>query len=202
MALEQLSKLRQEFFNSSYNQKALLMTADIYFNEKKYLQALKSYQKYQKLYPESKTDYILYQTALAYNNQLPKRAEQDLSFADLALTTLKPLIAKPSPFQEKALKLEKELLNKKAEKDLKRVLFHKNQKQYSTGFKRVKDLLKNYPESSSESKALLTAFQLAEKLNEDSKVFKQKLLEKHPQSLEARLLTNPSFFQSLKNKIL
>ena len=45
-ALEKLGELRKQFFYSRYNQKAILLTADIYFAQDKYSQAAQSYEKH------------------------------------------------------------------------------------------------------------------------------------------------------------
>ena len=201
LALENLSKIRKDFFDSPYNQKALLMTADVYFDDNKLEQAIQSYKKYQKFYPESKKDYVLYHIAVAYKKQLPRWAENDLSLADSALSILQPLLSSSGPFQEKALKLQEELLNKKAKKELQVILFYKNQKKYSASFQRVKEWIQNYPKSFYQPKALLIAFQLASQLHENPSPFKQKLLEDYPQSKEAGQLKKTSLFQNFKNRI-
>ena len=201
-ALENLIKIRKSFFDSSYNQKALLMTADIYFDQKKYPQALAGYKKYQKIYGSADQPYILYQMTLCYKNQLPSRAEYDLSIADFALVKVEQLLRLNSTYQKKALKIKQELIDKKAEKELKTILFFTKLGWQKAGFKRAKELLAFYPKSSLKPKILLTAIQLAEKLKEDSTPFKKELLEKHPQSASAQNLGKKSFLQQIKDKIL
>lgn len=201
-ALENLQKLRKEFFSSSYNEKALLMTADIYFDQKKYPLAQSSYEKYQKLYPKKNKEYVLYHLALSYKNQLPSRSDHDLSSAELALSTLEELLALNSSYHKSALKVKKEVLDKKTEKELKTILFFKSQGWLKPAFKRVKKLLKTYPDSSFTPKALLTASQLAEKLGEDPKPFKKQLLNKYPKSASAKQLKSPTLFYILKERLL
>ena len=91
-ALEQLRELRKYFFYSSYNQKAVLLTADIYFVQGKYSQAVKSYEKHFQLYPEEKKDYVLYRIGLSYKKQLPYRSDYDLSLSDSALKAFDKLL--------------------------------------------------------------------------------------------------------------
>ena len=92
LALENLSQIRRNFFDSPYNQKALLLTGDIYFDNDKPKLALQSYKKYQRFYPDSQKEYVLYQMALCYKEQLPSWAENDLSPADSALSILQDLL--------------------------------------------------------------------------------------------------------------
>ena len=202
-ALENLTKIRQRFFSSSYNQKALLMTADIYFDQKKYPQAVQTYQKYLSLYFQ-KRDYVLYQLGLSYKNQLPKRAEHDLSLAVPALKAFDQLLAlkKKSPYKQKTLTARQEILDKKAERELKTALFFKTQGWYQAGFKRTQYFIKHYPKSPFLPKALLTAFELAQKLNQNPEQFKERLLKEYPKSPSAQFLKNNSFFSLIKQKIL
>ena len=202
-ALESLTKIRQKFFFSPYNKKALLMTADIYFDQKKYQQAVQTYKKYQSRYSQKK-DYVLYQLGLSYKNQLPERSEHDLALALPALEAFDQLLAlkTQSPYKKKALKAKQEVLDKKAERELKVALFFKTQAWYQASFKRIKYFILFYPKSPLMPKALLTAVELAEKLNEDTEPFKRRLLEEYPQSSSAQNLEKKSFFSIIKQKVL
>ena len=53
-AQEKLKELRKHFFYSLYNQKAVLLMADIYFVQGKYPQAVESYEKHLEFYPTKK----------------------------------------------------------------------------------------------------------------------------------------------------
>ncbi|MCZ0931967.1 MAG: outer membrane protein assembly factor BamD [Oligoflexia bacterium] len=202
-ALENLTKIRQEFFYSPYNKRALLMTADIYFDQQKYQQSAQTYKKYQSLYSEKK-DYVLYQLGLSYKNQLPRRAEHDLKFADPALRAFDQLLAlrEKSPYKKKALKALREILDKKAERELKTALFFKSQAWHQAGFKRIQYFIKHYPQSPLLPRALLTAFELAQKLNQNPEKFKERLLKEYPQSPSAQSLGDNSFLSVIKQKIL
>ena len=203
-ALENLKKIRQKFFSSPYSQKALLMTADIYFDQEKYPQAAQTYKKYLQIYFK-KRDYVLYQLGLSYKNQLPKRSEHDLSLAKPALKAFDQLLALniKSSYKPKALNARQEVLDKKAERELKTILFFKTQGWYQAGFKRVRYFFKHYPKSPLMPRALLTAFELAQKLNKNPEQFKKRLLKEYPQSSSTRSLNNNNSFLSLiKKKIL
>ena len=201
-ALNHLFSIRKNFFESPYNQKALLMTADIHFDQKKYPQAVIGYKKYQKFYGSADQAYVLYQISLAYKNQLPKRADYDLSLANSALLTIEKLLSLNSPYQEKALKMKQEILNKKVEKELKAVLFFEKLGWHKAGLKRAKKLLSLYPNSPFKPKILLASFHLAEKTKEDSSSFKKELLEKYSESPSAKALQDKSVLSQMKRNFL
>ena len=201
-ALNSLFSIRKNFFESPYNQKALLMTADIYFDQKKYPQAIIGYKKYQKIYGSTDQAYVLYQISVSYINQLPKRAEYDLSLADSALSKIEELLSLNSTYQEKALKMKQDLINKKVEKKLKIILFFEKLGWYKAGLKRAKTLLSFYPNSPLKPQILLASVKLAEKAQEDPSSFKTELLEKYPESSSAKALQNRSFLTQIKEKIL
>ena len=189
-ALEQLKELRKQFFYSSYNQKALLLTADIYFAQDKYSQAVQSYEKHLDLYPKEQTGYVLYQIGLSYKNQLPYRSEHDLSLAEPALKAFNALLnlKSASPYKEKAKTERQQILDKKASKELKAALFFKGQGWNESSFNRIQYFVKNYSKSPLMPKALLTGFQLAVLLGKSSEEFKKDLINNYPNSLEVQAI--------------
>lgn len=205
-ALEYLKTLRKRFFFSSYNQKALLLTGDIHFAQKKYKLASQTYEKHLSLYPTEKKDYILYQIGLSYKKQLPSRADQDLSLSEPALKALNALLnLKESLYKKQALIEKQEILDKKARKELKAALFYKSQKWHQASFKRIEHFIKHYPESPLKPKALLTAFQLTKILDKPSAPFKEELIKKYPDSEEAKWLykkKKDSLFSKWKDNLL
>ena len=206
-ALNQLFSIRKGFFDSPYNQKALLMTADIQFEQEKYPQAITGYKKYQKLYGAADQAYVLYQMSLAYKNQLPKKADYDLSPANKALLKAGELLKLNSSYQEKALKIKQEVLNKKLEKEVKTILFFEKLGWNEAGLKRAERLLSLHPNNYLEPKILLASVRLAEKSQQDPSAFEKELLKKYPKSaytksLQKRVHQNKSFIKTIKEKIL
>jgi len=188
-ALEHLKNLREKFFYSSYNQKALLLTSDIYFAQKDFPKAIKFYEQHLNLYPNNQKDYVLYQIALAYSKQLPRRAEHDLILAEPALKALKTIVSlKKSTYKDKAQKLTQTILNKKAERELKTALFFKKQGWHQASLNRIHYFTKHYPNSPLMPQALLTGLKLTKTLKQNSKSFKNQLINKYPQSKEAKTL--------------
>lgn len=186
-ALENLTNLKRQFFYSSYNEKALLLTADIYFAENKFPEAAQTYEKYLNLYPNTKRDYVLYQIGLSYKKQLPRRAEHDLSQAESALRAFNGvlILKSNSPYKKKAQLEKQEVLNKKAEREFKAILFFKSQGWNQAGLTRVKNFIKNYPKSPLQPKALFIGFYLAKELHQDADTFKNALVKDYPNSKEA-----------------
>lgn len=206
-ALSHLFSIRKNFFDSPYSQKALLMTADIHFEQEKYPQAITGYKKYQKLYGAADQAYVLYQMSLAYKNQLPKKADYDLSPANEALLKVTELLKLKSSYQEKALKIKQEILNKKLEKEVKTVLFFEKLGWNEAGLKRAKRILLLHPKSYLKPKILLASVRLAEKSQQDPSAFEKELLEKYPESaytksLQKKAYQNKSFINAIKEKIL
>ena len=206
-ALENLRKLRQQFFYSLYNEKALLLTADIHFAQDRFPQAVKSYEKHLNFYPSNQKDYVLYQIGLSYKNQLPHRPEHDLSLAEPALKAFSTLLnlKSDSPYKLKA-KIEKQkILDTKASKELKIALFYKKQGWNQAGFNRIQYFIKNHPTSPLMPQALLTGFQLANLLNINSEEFKKNLIKNYSDSQEAKSIykeKDSSFLNKWKQKLL
>lgn len=198
-ALEYLSKIRKKNFYSPYRKKALLMTADIYFEQEKYQQAVQAYKK-RLLFSSENQAYVLYQLGLSYKKQLPKRAEHDLSLTAPALSTFEKVTALKgdSIYKKKALKAKQEILDKKAERELKTALFFKSQGWNEAGLKRIQYFIKHYPNNSLMPKALLAGFEMAQKLDQKPEKFKERLLKEHPQSPEVKSLTKKSFLNRKK----
>ena len=206
-ALEKLRELRKYFFYSSYNQKALLLTADIYFAQDKYPQAAESYEKHLNLYPKKQKDYVLYQIGLSYKNQLPHRSDHDLSQAQPALKAFNALLnlKGDSPYKAKTQIEKQNILDKKASKELKIAVFYKKQEWNQASFNRIQYFIKNYPNSPLMPKALLEGFQLAKLLNKNPEEFKEKLIKNYPDSQEIKAIheaVKGSTFSKWKQKLL
>jgi len=201
-ALNQLFFIRKSFFDSSYQEKALLMTADIHFEQKKYPLAITRYTKHQTLY--GKQAYVLYKISMAYKKQLPKRSDHDLSLTHKALSSLEELLSLNSSYQAEALNMKKEILNKKREKEFKSILFFEKLGWNKAGLKRAERLLSLNPSPKLKPQILLASIRMAEKSGQDSSLFQKELLEKHPEEAKSleRFLKKPAFFEQLKRKIL
>lgn len=206
-ALENLSSLRKQFFYSHYNQKALLLTADIYFSQKKYSSAVKSYERHRNLYPKIREDYVLYRIGLSYQKQLPQRADHDLSLAEPALKAFSAVLSlNPNSSYKKKAHLERQkILNKKASRELKTALFFKTQGWNKASLRRIQYFIKKYSQSSLMPKALFIGIQLSHQLNQNPLAFRKLLIENYPKSEEAQIILKnkkESIFSKWRQRLL
>ena len=185
-ALETLTQLRQQFPYSSYSTKARLLLGDIYFDQKKYSLAADVYKRFSLLHPKIKTTYILNQLGLCYLHQLPSTPDRDISKADPALKYFQKLLDFPeeNPYKAGAKKYKVDLLNLKAKKEFIISAFYIKRGWEEAAFNRLNHIISLYPESSVISKALLSAYTLAKKLNKDPEIYKNQLKKRFPHLLK------------------
>jgi outer membrane protein assembly factor BamD len=79
-AIECFEIFKSRFPDSDYALDAELKIADSYFQNKEWQLAAESYALYAKLHPSSpKADYAYYRAGLAYQKQLPKKVDRDMT---------------------------------------------------------------------------------------------------------------------------
>jgi outer membrane protein assembly factor BamD len=82
-AIECFEIFKSRFPESNYALDAELKIADSYFQNKEWQLAAESYALYAKLHPSSpKADYAYYRAGLAYQKQLPKKVDRDMTSLD------------------------------------------------------------------------------------------------------------------------
>ena len=205
LALSSLTKLKERFFYGKWSPEALLLKADIYFQQAKYSSAIRHYKSYFRAYPLLKRDYALYQIGMSYKNQLPRRSVHDLKFAEPAIQAFDKLLRlKPSSaYKEKAFEAKKQIEGQLAEKDLRAILFYKKLAWDGPGLSRLKRFIKKYPESPLMPKALLAGLRMAERSKADPKNFKQALRDRYPDSPEfEKSKKRESFFSNWRAWLL
>ena len=103
-ALETLQELRKKFVYSAYAGQARLLAADIHFAMENYSLALESYQSFRKIYPFTKTAYVLHRLGLSCARQLPSRPDLDISIGESALEYFQALLSlkADSPYKKEA----------------------------------------------------------------------------------------------------
>ena len=185
-ALETLRNLRKRFIYSGYSAKAHLLMGDVYFEMRDYGPAESEYQRFLKIYPDGKRDYALYQLGLTYLKRLPATADRDISHADKALKYFNDLksLKDPGPYKKQAEKHIRFLQNFKAEKEFKIASFYKKRGRRQAVLRRLKNILRLYPESPLISKALFLAWRVSE--GEGALRFKNRLLKDFPDSPSAK----------------
>ena len=202
-ALSHIQELRRQHPYSEYSDKVFILSGDIYFKQKKYKEAMLSYEKHLTFYPIVRRDYVLYQLGLSYKNQLPRRAVNDLSLSEEALEYF-ALIEDPE-FKKKAQKQKGLIEERRAEKALRACEFFRKIGFKKIALKRVKDFKKRFPGSQFLSQALKIGYEMAYDLKQDTSSFKDEILKNHPKSEAAKFVENyngPTFFQKFKEKVL
>ena len=186
-ALKTLSGMRKQFPYSSYNRKARLLLADIYFEEKKYPLAAEVYKRFLQIHPHTETAYVLNQLGLCHLRELPSTPDRDISEADKALAYFQKILNLPEthPYIKEAEKHKAFLLDLKAKKEFITASFYIKKGWLKAAFQRLAHLIKNYPESSIISEALLSAYDLAKKLNKNPEPFQKQLKQKFPHLLKS-----------------
>lgn len=187
-ALEVLTRMREQFPYSSYNPSARLLLGDIYFMEKKYTVSAEIYKKFRLIHPQTKKDYVLNQLGLCYLRQLPSSPDRDISKADTALIYFKELLNLPkkNPYRQEAEKHIAFLKDLKAKKEFITASFYIKRGWEEAALNRLNHVIQTYPESSINSKALLSAYNLAKKLKKSTESYKSKLESNFPHLLNGK----------------
>ena len=185
-ALETLTQMREQFPYSSFNPKARLLLGDIYFMEEKYTVSAEVYKRFRLIHPHTKKAYVLNQLGLCYLRQLPSTPDRDISKADLALRYFRELLdlSIETPYKKEAAKHITFLLNLKAKKEFITASFYVKQGLQEAAFNRLNHVIQTYPESSVTSKALLSAYTLAKKLERDTESYKKRIKKDFPHLLK------------------
>lgn len=147
-ATERLNSIRSKFPYSYYAIPAELMTADILFEQKTYIDATAAYLAFKDLHPKhKKMDYVLYMIGNSYYMQMPSGVDKDLTFAKQSLIYYKQLLKKypkskyASQVKDKLAKSESMIWGK--EKYI--ADFYYDTKKYSAAKFRYLDILKKFP---------------------------------------------------------
>lgn len=147
LATEKLNDLRSKFPYSYYATPAELMTADILYKQKSYIEATASYLAFRDLHPKSKRmDYVLYMIGQSYFKQIPNGIDRDLTFAKQSRIYFNELLKR---FPDSNYRKEVELKNAQAAKMLWQreqyvADFYFKTKNYEAAQFRYLDILKSF----------------------------------------------------------
>ena len=184
-ALETLNQMREQFPYSSYNPKARLLLGDIYFMDEKYSVSAEVYKRFHLIHPHTKKAYVLNQLGLCYLRQLPSSPDRDISKAEPALLYFRKLLNLPmgTPYKKEATKHIAFLQDLKAKKEFITASFYIKRGWQEAAFNRLNHVIQTYPESSITSKALLSAYTLAKKLQKSTEPYRNKMKAHFPHLL-------------------
>lgn len=193
-AIRKYTEVKNRFPYSQYAIKAELAIADVYFKEESYGEAQINYQTFRELHPKhTQIDYVIFRIGLSYFNQLPETIDRDLTYAHDAISTFDELVEKysQSEFVKEAKEKKATALKKLAEKEDYVGDFYFKRKVYDSALIRYEYLIKTYPQSELNEKALARAYYSALKAGEreKSKNYLNQLKKNYPNSKELSALT-------------
>lgn len=172
VAIQKYNEVKNRFPYSSLATTAELAVADLYYKIESYAEAQVSYQNFRDLHPKhAKIDYVVFQIAMSFYQQLPETVDRDLTLANDAIYHFNELI-KSYPNSEhvaKAKEMREKSFEMLADKELYIADFYFKREEYNSALIRYESSLKKYPDVTSEPRALLGAARSAGKLNESSK---------------------------------
>ena len=171
---EVILKLKYQFSHSEYVAQADLLKADMFFDQREFLEAQKSYRNFIHLYPRHKDErYAFYRQILSGSHRVPKESDRDLSVSDEVLSMIDNFLKqnKNKKYLKEVKDIQLSLHSRKAEKEFKIVQFYfKKNKISKETLNRLDQVINNYSQTSFYSKALDLALQIAQKLDDQKKV--------------------------------
>lgn len=147
-AVECLEIFKSRFPESTYALDAELNIADAYFRKKDWVLAAETYSLFARLHPTSpKLDYAYYRSGLAYEKQLPKQIDRDLTVMNNAEENFSTVYRRfpTSPFAEMAKAKYDEIRARGARKDMYVGNFYFKNGQYRAAIPRYLEVLQEFP---------------------------------------------------------
>ncbi len=146
-ALEHFKQLRGRFLYSPLAKEADLAIADIYFQQKDWIQAVQAYKFFYERHPKHpQNDRVSFYLALSYFHQLPSTPDRDLSLSTETIKYfdqhLKHFPA--STYKKEATDHKNKVLLLLAQKEWMIAKFHIRQNREKSALPYVKKLLKKY----------------------------------------------------------
>ena len=146
LALEKISTFRSKFPYSFFVTEVELLRADIYFEQKNFLEAVDAYMSFKDFHPKYKNlDLIEWRIAESFFYQLPDTVDRDISPAHSAIDSYNNLIEKYPKSEHIAKALERIISLKKMleEKESYIADFYFRTKDYQSASYRYEKLLKH-----------------------------------------------------------
>jgi outer membrane protein assembly factor BamD len=185
-AVAQFATVKNKFPYSRFATEAELKIADIQFEREFFIEAQNAYQIFKELHPRHpKSDYVTYQLAMSFFEQLPSTIDRDLSLADQAILYFEEVINSysTSKYMKKARKKRKKCKQMLAEKILYIADFYFIRDIYDSALTRYEQLLREYPGIGFNDRALYGATMSADKVKDKKKreFYLSNLRENFPQ---------------------
>lgn len=191
IAITKYNDVRNKFPYNPLAIEAELAIADAQYNRENYADSQIAYQNFRDLHPShTKTDYVIYKTAMSYYLQLPDTIDRDLTLGNDAIYHFDEVIKlfPKSQYATEAKQKRQEVYNMLAEKELYIADFYFKQQKYTAALRRYEQCLVRFPSLGYDPRATMGAIRsaLAAGENEKAKKLVRDLTTKYPQSEEAK----------------
>lgn len=190
-AIAQFSTLKNKHPYSKLATEAELKIADIHFKREDFIEAQNAYQVFKEMHPShARVDYVTYQLALSFFNQLPGTIDRDLTVAERAILYFDEVIQSypKSGHVKDAQEYRIKALKMLAEKEYYIGQFYFIRDHWESALGRFEGLLAKYPNLGFDAKALYGAAVSAHKMKDVSKTktYLNRLNAQFKDSSEAR----------------
>lgn len=188
-AIRRYQEVKNKFPYSKFATLAELGIADAYFKQESFPEAQVAYQSFKDLHPKhAKSDYVTYQLALSFYNQLPPTTDRDLTLSTNAINYFDEVIKNYSNSEYVTASQEKKtaVLKMLAEKENYIAEFYFKTENYDSALLRFDGLLKKYPGQGFDAIALAKAAISASRMGEKDRARKylSELQKRFPDSSE------------------
>ncbi len=190
-AAQRYQEVRTKFPYSKYATMAELRAADVHFKREAFVEAQAAYQLFKDFHPKHpQIDYVTFRLGLSYFNQLPSTIDRDLSVADKSILYFDEVATSYPGSQHVAEAQAKKAaaLRMLAEKELYVADFYVRRKTFDSALLRYEYLLKTFPNSGFEPRALYGAARSAFETGEKDRGLQhyRKLTSLYPSAAEAK----------------
>lgn len=192
-AIECFEVFKNRYPDSNYALDAELKIGDSYFQNKEWLLAAESYALYTKLHPSSpKLDYAHYRAGLAYENQLPKKIDRDMTMLPKAEDNFATVFRRypDSPYSQMAQEKYDQMRQKVAQRNMYVAKFYYKFGEYRAAIPRFLQILQDYPGLGFDEEALYRLALSYRKLGlqDKAQAATQLMQEKFPESKKTQKL--------------
>ncbi len=191
-AIRRYQEVKNKYPYSKFATLSELAIADAYFKQESYPEAQVAYQSFKDLHPKhSRIDYVTFQLAMSFYNQLPPTIDRDLTLSTNAINYFDE-VSSNFPSSELATQAkEKKLavIKMLAEKEQYIAEFYFKNENYDSALLRFDGLLKKYSGQGFDANALAKAAIAASRLGEKDRARKYlaELQKKFPDSSELEM---------------
>ncbi len=187
IAIEKFRDIKNRFPYSSRALDAELRIADCYFAQESYIESESAYEVFRELHPNHpKSDYVQYQMAMSFYQQIPSNSTRDLTAAYKAIEAFNVLLERfpKSEYAGKARESALEASRRIAEYESYVADFYFQRKHYISASYRYNALLQDFPNSGFEEEALfrLGVSYSNVRMFENAKDSFRRLIAKYPSS--------------------